>query len=125
MQGIEPPGKQRRIRIADFRLGLLQSGDDGLDVARTFDQASFGGTAVSGTDVRQRPHHPLHDVAMTLDEPGKQDLVLEAVIDLAAAGEACKFTLAADRDNPSLAHRDVGRKRPRWVHGYDLARRKD
>ena len=91
----------------------------------TFDQASFGGTAVSGADVRQRPHHALHDVAMALDETGKQDLVLEPVIEPAAAGEACEFGLAADRDDPALAHGDVGRKRPRWVHGYDLACRKD
>ena len=59
-------------------------------------------------------------MAVAFDEAGQQHLVLEAVVDFAAA-EAGDLVEAADGNDPSLAHCHMGGGRPRRVHGHDLA----
>ncbi len=59
-------------------------------------------------------------MAVAFDEPGHQHLVGEAAIEpmLAPAGE---LRQAAGADDKTVAHGDMGRQRPRRIHGEDLA----
>ncbi len=122
MQRIEAPGKQRHFGIFQRGLGLLQTCDNGIDIAKAGDHFSPGRPAIEGADIGQRPHHAFHDVAVSLDETGQQDFIAEAVI---GPAEPLEFSLASDRNDTSVAHGHMSRKRTRRIHRDDLAGRKD